>query len=261
MKEYYIVLPSNVISEEFPNNKTNNYSTSLPSNLELGGNGWEVCLSEITYPHSWYNIDVNCFIEIINVVSSTLQGKEVINRSRDRAVVPPGYYNDGYEIIDILNDLLRFRGKSSRFNYNASNNIISVSIVGGEHIKLNTDFAAILGFGSRRFFDWINKESAIVSASNGLDLNLKTHNIFIYSDIVRYTLVGNTYAPLLRMVPTYNENRSKYVTEQFVNRYYHSLNSSYIKQISISILDDQGDPIKFRSGKVSVVLHFRKVNI
>lgn len=53
---FYIVLPSNETSPEYPNNKTSHYFTALPHPLNLKGE-WEVALVDFYYPHTWYNID------------------------------------------------------------------------------------------------------------------------------------------------------------------------------------------------------------
>ena len=39
----------------FPDNKTSNFVTKRPRTLQLDGE-WKVGLSEIDYPHTWYNI-------------------------------------------------------------------------------------------------------------------------------------------------------------------------------------------------------------
>ena len=83
-------------------------------------------------------------------------------------------------------------------------------------------------------------------------------NLYIYSDIVKYSLVGNIYAPLLRIVPHGKKPTLGYRNIQFQHRYYLPLNTENIKQIGIFLYDNQGELIKFRSGKVTVVLHFRK---
>ena len=56
---FYIVLPSNVITDEFPRNTISKYSTPLPKPLTLRGGKWECSLSENHYSHSWYNITKN----------------------------------------------------------------------------------------------------------------------------------------------------------------------------------------------------------
>lgn len=55
MSDFYLTLPSNVYGA---NNITSNYQTELPQTLDLPGQ-WEVALTEILYPYSWYNVGFN----------------------------------------------------------------------------------------------------------------------------------------------------------------------------------------------------------
>jgi hypothetical protein len=52
MEPFYVTLPSNADSE----GTISHYTTVLPYTLELHGK-WEVALSEMYLPHSWYNVD------------------------------------------------------------------------------------------------------------------------------------------------------------------------------------------------------------
>ena len=62
--ELQVSLPSNV-----PGNKSNvtgQYETTLARPLDLPGT-WEVALIDITYPHSWVNIDKECVVVLSTV--------------------------------------------------------------------------------------------------------------------------------------------------------------------------------------------------
>jgi hypothetical protein len=57
---FYLTLPSNASADVYRNNKSLNYTTNFPKPIGLS-EAWEVGLSEITYPYSWYNIkDKDC---------------------------------------------------------------------------------------------------------------------------------------------------------------------------------------------------------
>src|SRR5438105_14363508 len=72
MDDFYVVLPSNSIpsKEIYPENQPSHFRLRLAQPLELHGS-WEVGISEIHLPFSWYNIDVanNSFI-IVDSTSS-----------------------------------------------------------------------------------------------------------------------------------------------------------------------------------------------
>ena len=53
--EFYLVLPSNSSMLTHPNNTLAPYITNLPRCISLSG-VWECGLTEIHYPHDWYNV-------------------------------------------------------------------------------------------------------------------------------------------------------------------------------------------------------------
>ena len=58
----FLTLSSNSSMDIFSENKVSNYAMHLPKEINLSGL-WELGLSEILYPNSWYNIDTNkCYI-------------------------------------------------------------------------------------------------------------------------------------------------------------------------------------------------------
>ena len=72
-----------------------------------------------------------------------------------------------------------------------------------EQLPLNNKMAELLSFGSELYsagtFGRINdsNQSGIsIAADNTLNLTFSTHSMFIYTDIVKMTLVGNDHSPL-----------------------------------------------------------------
>src|SRR6266516_3324203 len=55
MTHFYLTLPSNSSQQFFPNNTLTEFTTKLPSTVELT-NEWKVGLAEIMFPRSWYTI-------------------------------------------------------------------------------------------------------------------------------------------------------------------------------------------------------------
>lgn len=83
-------------------------------------------------------------------------------------------------------------------------------------------------------------------------------NIYVYSDVVAETYVGDRFVPLLRTVPIHKENQGKYVTEFFDNPRYLPLSRNYIEQIEIRLCDSYGENIRFLWGTVVVTLRYRR---
>ena len=80
----------------YPENKVSDYTVHLPKEINLSGS-WELGLSEILYPNTWYNIDTNqCFIYYKR------SDLELV------AVLPPGYYQQPqYVLHQILQEMRR----------------------------------------------------------------------------------------------------------------------------------------------------------
>ena len=78
-------------------------------------------------------------------------------------------------------------------------------------------------------------------------------HFYIYTDIIQYQLVGDTQAPLLRIVP------SEVPWQQITQPYYFRLNCQLLQSINIRICDAEGEEIDFApTARVVCVLHFRR---
>ena len=62
--EFQIILPSNVSGPS--TNKPGAYETTIAIPLELSGT-WEVSLMDITYPHTWLDLEKECVIGLSSV--------------------------------------------------------------------------------------------------------------------------------------------------------------------------------------------------
>ena len=94
--EFYVMLPSNSSMQYFPDNKTSNFVTKLSRTPQLYGE-WEVCLAEIDYPHTWYNIhEAKNSVEICTPDNLYLVFKTV------EYSIQPGYYEKVQDVIDAL---------------------------------------------------------------------------------------------------------------------------------------------------------------
>ena len=51
-----MILPSNMLTDTYLNNKISDYHTPMPQLISMVGGKWECALTYMFYPHSWYNI-------------------------------------------------------------------------------------------------------------------------------------------------------------------------------------------------------------
>ena len=248
-------------------NTVSEFTTQLPHNIELGYDKWECALCSISYLHSWYNIDEDLYIYVDmleSINSDTAAHNDVTPRIKKKILIPKGHYDDdGESFASMLTEKIQNAGSKSKFEYRAQTNTMVLIVSNTETISMEKYLAHLLGFqfttfAHSQFHLSLGKPSISFETLNAVDFNLKTHNLFVYCDILENTLLGGFYHPLLALVPTRKENYNTYVTNTFTDRYYIPMNSNVISRIKISIKDDRDQNIKFRGGRTSLKLHFRR---
>ena len=96
--QFYLTLPSNSSMEYFPANTLTNFKTKLAQPIELTGE-WEVALSELQYPRSWYNLRKGLDSHIYHKSG----GEDYFLLSG----VPHGYYRSVKEFVGAVNKTLK----------------------------------------------------------------------------------------------------------------------------------------------------------
>ena len=83
------------------------------------------------------------------------------------------------------------------------------------------------------------------------------HSIYVYCDILEHVAVGDTKAPLLRII---DKPRKQYgnVHRNFNPVLYVPLQKKNFDTVEINIMTDSGEPVPFLYGKSFVVLEFRR---
>ena len=267
----FLTLPSNSSMDIYPENRLSDYMVHLPKEINLSGS-WELGLSEILYPNTWYNIDTNqCYIFYQRVALEFV------------AVLPAGYYQQPQYIVrQILQEMRReFQNRNKTLvsegvltqpidflfdlTYNPQTQLTTMSI---QHKKgalttvrngtaqpdvvvtLSNELASILGFREV----WYREIGEYTSASVA---NVDTVNaIYVYCDVIEHRTVGHTLAPLLAVLPVTGKPGA-YVSKRYDKIQYHPVLKKNLSDIHISLRDDQEKRIRFRKGKVIVTLHLR----
>ena len=98
MSSFYVTLPSNSSMNYYPNNTLANYVTKLPHSFDLPGE-WEVGLSEIQFPISWYNVTDRESHMFLLLLDSDVP--ELVDVSP-----PPGHYERPDQLVKQINDAL-----------------------------------------------------------------------------------------------------------------------------------------------------------
>ncbi|MDI9313017.1 MAG: hypothetical protein QM535_22595 [Limnohabitans sp.] len=268
MDSFYVYLPSNV-KDPFNRNTTSNYSTNLSSTLRLD-ESWEVALSEISFNKTWYNIDENFFVGIINLDEETYIKTET----------NPGNYDIRGLINEINKKILELDPLNSKedsnlpkfvYNEDDKKTLIKISTESKLFPLVSSNLMEILGFNELAnvyddFFDdrmelcakylkdlheeYISEKSPHLSQGND--------TLFVYCNIVQQSFVGDTQAQILRIIKVPEANYDKPLNFIYDRPNYFPLVSNEINSIEINIKDDADENVRFNDGKLYVVLHFRK---
>ena len=81
--------------------------------------------------------------------------------------------------------------------------------------------------------------------------------LYVYCDLAEYVLVGDTKAPLLRIVDRPSDIKG--IEHRIMNPVqYVPLQKKCFDTVTVSIMLDSGTPVPFLAGKTVAVLEFRR---
>ena len=272
--------------EMYPSNTQCCFNVKLPQKISLEKEHWEVALVEMIIPSQYKNItakesyfdlvtsDKLFYQEVMDIKPKNLFNVTKIgdnpSRWRIRIIFPPGCYSNGSHLVDVMNDVLQSlfssiwqkKGQKLEIRYVEHMNRPKILF---HHIK-NTaiTFAPTLyqKMGGHASEDIFVVPNSLNDFPYNTNLDIGFNQVFIYSDIVEYSIVGHIQAPLLRVVPFKSFNNVKssnqHIHHEFLNLHYLPIAKSEFDTIGINIRGDLGDTIQFVSGKSMVKLHFRK---
>lgn len=112
----------------------------------------------------------------------------------------------------------------------------------------------MLGYDVDTFED-ISDEPGL--APHPPDMRAGVVSLYVYSDLVEHTIVGNTVAPLLRAVAI-QSNFGDIVDKIFQMPHYVPVLKKDFDTIEIEIKTDQNRVVDIQFGKTIVKLHFRR---
>lgn len=296
MTHFYLTLPSNSSTEFFPENTLTKFTTRLQSAIELDG-AWEVGLSELIFPRSWTVLDAKdiSFTVTCDDCSTYRMGDEDnMEGLRQELTFQDTLYDSLDHLIRVINQSieqeLTFRYRSpeeiqriqrieeeeslpraqrrrlpenidlpiSKPNFEYNNNKICINLPKGMGIEMSENLAKTFGFG-RNQMELINNENQSIKVYGEMeyDVNAGINSLYVYCDILEHVPVGDTKAPLLRIVNARGSSR------EVVHLAYHKprylpLQKKHFDSIEIDIRDCFGDPIPFVNGQVVAILEFNR---
>jgi len=198
--------------------------------LNLGPE-WQVAIVSISYPKSWFNIGEGYTLETVTP------------QRRYTETIPPGNYEHPQDLIDEINRLTNAWPGNISFKLDK------------QKLKIdNTPKSLIISENLAQVLGYINDKSV-----RPIYLDQGLNSLYVYSDIVYPSIIGDTTGPLLRVVHVPSKTTfGQQVTEYFDPPYYHPLAHFNFQEITCYIRTDTGVPPSFRFGRVVITLHFKK---
>lgn len=253
--------------------------TQLPSGLSLGTE-WRVGLCEIHYTNSWFNLNGFNDVGIVEVSRPNV-------RHSYYAAIEPGRYNDINQLLSLIRQSIKTDSEitvSPKIDCNTFSRRVVMTHGKTKDNKLlmyrfGAELSDLLGISSgfvsktsalmdnmpddirnnvsNAILPAANKTDEVLESKTSFDLSGGINSLYVYSDLVDYTTVGDVKAQLLRVVKIPSDAKfGDAVNITFERPYYIPLSKRDVRSIEIEIKDDAGSLVNFAFGRVEVTLHF-----
>lgn len=267
---FYFTLPSNSSMSVHPENTLSHYYTQLPQLVQLEGE-WEVGLSEIQFPYTWYNVPEPLHLLVVpdksvdynitsHFCSSDYEKICALSITQNQPVptkvtLRPGQYNHR-RLIDALNNSISNERVSSRVR--AEYDMIQ------NRITLNLKFKTTGVYMSKEFMEVFGYDTFFLGETQRsprcVDLHSRHCGLYTYCNVVQPRVVGDARVSLLRIIPMPLLTQfGQIMTRIYEKVIYFPVGTKQFSTLEIDIRDDTGKCIPFENGKVIVTLHFRRV--
>lgn len=238
---FFVDLSSNVQALPGCKNTVANFTTKLRSKLDFASD-YEVAIVSVSYPKSWYNIEDEK-ISFANGVHKPLK-------------LSNGYYYSAREIVDMINSSLKISANYDvpKFFYDSKTHVTTRTFSSSDKPQLGP----ILSKRVRKLIGYY--DHTVFSKVECSDIHVGYRSIFVYSNIVNYSYVGDSLSQLLRVIDVPPQAEfGEQITINFSNLQYRPLFHRAIDQIEIVFKSDTDDIIPFQIGRSYLTLHFRPV--
>lgn len=235
---FYVTLASDSSLQFFPANKISHFITQLPAPINLNGE-WEVGLSEIIYPHSWYNVNA-----LNNAFTYDYGDGKLLKKYIDA-----GNYEVVYDLVSAIQLTLPKNPSKFTLSYNKTTKRVKIDAVQGTALYLEK-LGPLLGFKQNTVIRGSVKSEIQADAQAGLSF------FYVYTDLVSPQIVGDVYAPLLRIIRVKGQD-GETISQHYDRPQYLPVSQRFFQTINIELRLNSGDFLPFEKGKVLIVLHFR----
>ena len=279
----------------FPNNTQCCFKIHLPKTIHIDKEEWEVALVQLITPTQFLDIsEEEAQFEFITTDSLLIKAVSAVDRKGDnmqisplrrneqarpdkwviRFTFPAGSYSSSKQVINVIDQLisdtigkaLNKRQAEFSISYAIVNKRPKIKFDDVVKIGLKLHPALFLKLGGTPSL----KDETIFKGKNMRDIfkynpNINTgyNHLYIYSDVPEHNIVGDTLAPLLRVLPfepsetVENNNDCQHINHEITIPHYTPVSKSDFDIINIQITGDLGIPVHFITSKTIVMLHFR----
>ena len=88
--------------------------------------------------------------------------------------------------------------------------------------------------------------------------NYQGAHMYVYSSLVKDSIVGNVFAPIVRVVGLEDKPKSETINREFTVPHYLPLRSSSFSKVVMELPDGMRNSMKFNQGNIVAVFHFKK---
>lgn len=287
MTSFYIHLASNV-KDPLDKNTISNFTTKLSTVLRLD-RSWAVGLAEISYSKSFYNINKIQEISLYDDNGSYYWLPD--------SIIKAGYYDNATELVNLVNkklarlfsdvintSLLPAKIEYPRYRYDEFSRrieAIPTELNDGTSVfpYVDVELQDVFGFPKQERVEYYTgrkrRDPVILNLPDELlktglntshapkairtvDITAGVNELFVYCNIVKHSLVGDTTAQLLRIVPIPKTGFGEVIVKTYDTPHYFPLIADEIESIEIDLKDENGQRVNFSDGRVIVVLHFKQ---
>lgn len=281
MKDFYVTLFSNSSMNYYTENKTSSFTVQLPRSMILNGE-WDVALTEIQYPYSFFNVlernneikikiikITEKFIDFVKKGKVTLVDIERKKEFKSKSVsckIQPGFYDNIETLISSVNSVIHEKTNNENFFIRdntsqrvhaqpspvAEGNIMILSVMLCERLALQLGYTPKVEI----------TESNMVATHVANLISGIPDKMLIYCDIIEPQIIGDKCAKVLRTVTLTPDGSEPYFgkpcCKDFTQLQYVPLQKKHFDSINIDIRDITGNLVPFQFQTSSVKLHFKQ---
>ena len=228
----------------------------------------KLALIDITFPHTICNIKKFLSQQSFLVAIFNKSANEEIKRDFQsyKFNIPAGYYSTENHLIYTLNRQLPEELKTV-LQFSNQNHYLEIKTTKGEEsivvIRIPRDFQTLLGLNNLNLSNdgttafKIAKGKPLVG-SDPMDIMRDYPGVMLcHTNFVEHSIVGNSFLPILKIVPTQSLSKNDYISIHFDNLEYVKPNRNALKELHFQFKDLNGRVIEFdEREKRKIILNF-----